>query len=142
MDTYVYRSYCRSKRGKKVVERISGKKYERLSVVAGKQGEKIISPMIYKNTMTSELFEQWIQEMLLKEIKEESIIVMDNAAFHRKAALQKIIEKTNHTLIFLPPYSPNLNPIEKYWANMKREVKNIVHMFDDFYQALVSVFKV
>lgn len=49
--------------------------------------------MTYENTMTSELFERWFEERLVNEIEEESIIVMDNATFHRKAALENIVEK-------------------------------------------------
>lgn len=132
----MYREYGRSEKGKKIIEKISGKKYKRVSVVAGKQSNKIIAPMTYENTMTSGLFEKWFEEMLLNEIEQESLIVMDNAAFHRKAALEKIVSKTSHRLIFLPPYSPDLNPIENYWAYLKATLRKILYMFSDFYDAL------
>ena len=57
---------------------------------------------------------------------------MDNASFHRKAILKETIKKEGHTLIFLPPYSPELNPIEKYRAVLKRKLREILPNFPSF----------
>lgn len=65
-------------------------------------GTKLISPFVYEGTMTSDLFEWWMENELLKKLPERSTIVMDNASFHRKAILREIAEKEGHTLIFLP----------------------------------------
>ena len=67
------------------------------------------------------------KEMFLKEVKENKVIVMDNATFHRKNKLYDLCKNANKNLrlIFLPPYSPELNPIEKYWALLKRKIKKI-----------------
>lgn len=72
--------------------------------------------------MDSEFFEKWFKEMFLKEVEENKIIVMDNATFHRKSKLYDLCKASNKNLklIFLPPYSPELNPIEKYWAILKK----------------------
>ena len=83
--------------------------------------------------MESEFFEEWFREILLRDIEklEKSIlIVMDNARFHRKNILEKIIKGTGHCLLFLPPYSPDLNPIEKLWANMKKKLAVQLQMED------------
>ena len=66
--------------------------------------------------MESEFFEEWFREILLRDIEKlgkRILIVMDNARFHRKNILEKIIEGTGHCLLFLPLYSPNLNPNRK-----------------------------
>ena len=83
--------------------------------------------------MESEFFEEWFREILLRDIEKlgkRVLIVMDNARFHRKNILEKIIKETEHCLLFLPPYSPDLNPIEKLWANMKKKLKDIAHNFN------------
>ncbi len=49
---------------------------------------------------------------------------MDNGSFHKSQKTKKLIESVGCEVIFLPPYSPNLNPIEKFWANMKRWIQN------------------
>ena len=64
---YIYREYARALKGKKVYEKISGKKYHRINIVAGKCGDKIISPLVYEKTMDSDFFEKWFKEMFLKE---------------------------------------------------------------------------
>ena len=52
---------------------------------------------------------------------------MDNAAFHRKGRLECIAKALGHMVIFLPPYSPDLNPIEQYWAAFKKRLQKIMH---------------
>jgi transposase len=79
--------------------------------------------------MKAERFEQWMEHKLLQEVPAGSTVIMDNASIHRKEALQKTREgKVN--LLFLPPYSPDLNPIEKDWANMKRELRDTAPMYE------------
>lgn len=90
--------------------------------------------------MDSKLFEHWFTTCLIPELPEGSIIVMDNARFHRKSELEAIISSTGHQLLFLPPYSPDLNPIEKYWANLKKRMKKILRYFNSFDEALLSLF--
>ncbi|WP_021827381.1 transposase [Holospora obtusa] len=67
---------------------------------------------------------------------------MDNAAFHRLQRAKELIESVGCQLIFLPLYSPGLNPIEKFWANMKRWVKNKINQFDRLYKAISAFFQI
>ena len=66
--------------------------------------------------MYSKFFKKWFKEIFLKEVDENKAIVMDNAIFHCKSRLYELCNNANKNikLIFLPPYSPDLNPIEKY----------------------------
>ena len=66
---------------------------------------------------------------------------MDNAKFHRKKQLFKISEKFEMNLIFLPSYSPELNPIEKFWAYLKSYIKNNIHLFPSLDDAIFSFFQ-
>ena len=98
--------------------------------------------MIYKQTMESEFFEEWFKEIFLRDIeklKKNVVIVLDNARFHRKRILEKIVKETGHYLLFLPPYSPDLNPIEKVWASMKKKLNDIAHNFNTLEEAVTSV---
>ena len=58
---------------------------------------------------------------------------------YRKNILEKLIKETGYSLLFLPPYSPDLNPIEKLWANMKKKLKDIAHNFNTLEEAVTSV---
>ena len=70
-------------------------------------------------------------------------VIMDNASFHRKGALEKIIGKSRRRirLMFLPPYSPDLNPIEKSWANLKRRLRNSGQAFYGLHSAIKLFFE-
>ena len=98
--------------------------------------------MQYDTVMTGEFFEGWFEEILLPQLTQDAVIVMDNASFHRKSQLSEIAENNNITLIFLPPYSPELNPIEKFWANMKKFLRNFLHKFSSLVEAIYSFFQV
>ena len=64
------------------------------------------------------LFNQWAENFLIKELGPGQFIFMDNTAFHKLQKTKELIESVGCKIIFLPPYSHELNPIEKFWANM------------------------
>ena len=66
---------------------------------------------------------------------------MDNATFHKSRKTIDLIESVGCKVIFLPPYSPDLNPIEKFWANMKRWIRNNISGFQDINSAINFFFK-
>ena len=74
--------------------------------------------MVYQNTMTGVFFEAWFQQCLLPALTQKSVIILDNARFHRMGVLREMAEKLGHKVLPLAPYSPELNPIEKVWANL------------------------
>ena len=113
INEYLYRLYCRSKRGKKVFIEVSGRHYKRTNIVAGLLNGKVISPMEYGGTTDHIVFETWFVKMLLPALPSGSTIIMDNASFHRKKVLAKLAKDKNCNILFLPPYSPDYNPIEK-----------------------------
>lgn len=88
--------------------------------------------------MTGGFFERWFEGILLPVFPKDAVIVMNNASFHRKKQLDEIAGNNNITLIFLQPYSPELNPIENVWANMKK----FLHNFSSLDDAICSFFQV
>ena len=142
INTCIYREYGYAPRGEKVYAKISGKKFQRTNIVSGKIGNKIIAPMQYNGTTDSVLFEFWFENCLLPSLGKERIIVMDNAAFHRKSELRHLAQKQQCKVIFLPPYSPELNPIEKLWAYLKKYLKFNLSSFSSLNDAIHSFFKV
>lgn len=105
--------------------KVSGKRFQRFSIVAAKREDEIIERHEYDGTMNSRLFEFWFM-LLLKVIIAGSVIVMDNASFHRKKILKRMAEEAGCKIIFLPAYSPDFNPIEKVWANLKKFLRNFL----------------
>jgi transposase len=75
---------------------------------------KTIAPRTYGHTTDAAFFEDWFEFDLLSVVPCGHTVIMDNASFHRKKALREIAERYSVKLLFLPPYSPDFNPIEKF----------------------------
>jgi transposase len=140
IDRYLYREYAYSPRGEKVAAKISGRKFKRTNIIAGICQGEWVAPMTYESTTDSILFEFWFENCLLNEVESGSVIVLDNATFHRKSVIPELALRKNCRVLFLPPYSPDLNPIEKKWAWLKGRLRNILNDFDSFYHALTTCF--
>ena len=118
----------------------SGKYYERTNIVGGYVNNKSIFPIVFNGSCNTKLFQAWVERFLIKELKPGQFVVMDNARFHKSNKTRELIESVVCKLLFLPPYSPDLNPIEKFWANMKRWIKARINRFDKPYKALEIFF--
>ena len=141
IDTYLYREYGYAHRGQKVFSRISGRKYKRCGIVAAQMNGRILAPLQYDGTMDSSLFEFWFTNQLLPALEKGCVVVMDNASFHCKKRLFSIAQKAGIILLFLPPYSPELNPIEHFWAWLKRHLRKILPFSPSFNNALFDTFQ-
>jgi transposase len=86
----------------------------------------IVAIGLISGSVNTEVFNHWTRDILLPNLPKNSVVVMDNATFHKGKQMQQIIQDAGHTLLYLPPYSPDLNPIEKKWAQAKhiRRTKN------------------
>ena len=108
-------------RGRRVYGRISGNRRPRTSLIAAQLGKALLAPMLLAGTVNTAVFNGWVEQMLLPELKQRSVVIMDNAAFHKHPTTRKLIEDAGHILLYLPPYSPDLNPIEHTWAAIKAQ---------------------
>ena len=140
IDQYLYRPYARALIGQSVYGKISGRTYKRTSIVSGYCLKKVVSPLQYSGTMDSVLFLFWFVTMLLPNLTPGYVIVMDNARFHQKKALHEAAEKAGCRVLFLPPYSPDLNPIENLWAWLKSRLRKILPLFDSLDDAITDCF--
>jgi transposase len=140
IDKEMNREYGRAPRGERVYGEVRGRKFDRTKVIAGKCGGKVIAPGEYKGTTDHRLFEAWFSGALLREAKPGSVIVLDNATFHRKKTLRKLAEQAGCSVLFLPPYSPDLNPIEKLWANLKIFFNHHLRFFNSLSAAICAFF--
>jgi len=141
IDKEMNREYGRAPRGESVHGEVRGRKFDRTNIIAGKCANKVIAPGEYKGTTDHKLFEAWFSGALLKEAKPGSVIVLDNATFHRKKTLKKLAELADCSVLFLPPYSPDLNLIEKLWANLKKFLNHHLRFFNSLSSAICTFFK-
>jgi transposase len=108
---------------------VSGKKFQRTNVLAGYVNGRTIAEWVYDCTTDGEVFNTWVEKVLVPALRPGQTVIMDNAAFHKHARTRQAIEAAGCSLLFLPPYSPDLNPIEKIWANLKRKLADVLPNF-------------
>ena len=115
-----HRTHGWAGKGHPVAGERSGTTRPRTSLIAGKWGNKLIAPVLFEGSTNAEWFNLWLEQHLFKELAPDSILIMDNAAFHKTAKTRELIQEAGHTLLFLPPYSPDFNPIEQDFATLKK----------------------
>ena len=96
--------------------------------------------MVFNGSCNTQSIEALVEQFLIKELKSGQVVIMDNASFHKSQKTKDLIESVGCRLVFLPPYSPDLNPIEKFWASMKRWVKSQISDFTQLYDAITQFF--
>ena len=134
------KEYGWKKRGERLFDNKKGQRkyYKRITVISAysNQTKKLIAPFYFEGNTNTEMFNLWIKEVLIPELKPNQTIIMDNAAFHKNKITQQLIESANCNLLYLPPYSPDFNPIEQKWGHVKNQVKKIRDQFERFTDCL------
>jgi transposase len=119
------RLYGRSKKGERINDYVSDVRFERTSIISSIRIDGVQAPLIYKGTLNGELFKVYINEVLSPTLKIGDIVIMDNLSSHKVAGVLDSIYEKNATVMFLPPYSPDLNPIEMSWSKMKSVLRKL-----------------
>jgi len=92
----------------------------RTNVIGALCAHQLFGVGLFEGPINSDVFHAWVTQVLLPQTPPDAVIVMDNASFHKRQDTQQAI-CAHHTLEFLPPYSPDLNPIEHKWAQAKAQ---------------------
>lgn len=91
----------------------------RTNVIGALLEKTLLTTALFNTNINTEVFTAWLSQDLLPKLPKNSVIVMDNATFHRSKTIEEELKKAGHTLNYLAPYSPDLNPIERKWAQAK-----------------------
>jgi len=92
----------------------------RTNVIGALVAGTLLTVSLFETTINTEIFDEWVVQDLLPKLPNKSVIILDNASFHKGIKMKASLQKAGHTLLYLPPYSPDLNPIEKKWAQAKK----------------------
>lgn len=106
----------------------------RTNVIGALLGSCLLSVCLFNGSINSDVFLAWLTQDLLPKVTETSVIVMDNASFHKSEAIHKAITDAGHCLEYLPVYSPDLNPIEHKWAQAKAIRRRCQCSVDELFQ--------
>lgn len=113
--------------------------------VAGLRMNGMVAPMVLDCPINGDWFEAYVTQVLVPELRPGDIVIMDNLSSHKRASAQEAIETAGATLRFLPPYSPDFNPIEKAFSRLKamlrKEGERTVSGLWDLIGKLVDIFQ-
>jgi transposase len=113
------RLYGRAKRGRRCLAPVPHGHWKTTTFVAGLRADGLIAPMVLDGPMNGESFLAYVEQVLSREIKTGDLVVLDNLPAHRVAGAKQLIEAKGAIFVPLPPYSPDLNPIENAFAKLK-----------------------
>ena len=115
------RRYAYARKGICVSDKISGShRYASTSLIAARIGDCFTVPLLFQGACDTIAFNVWLEHQLCPLLDETHVVILDNASFHKSSETASLITETGASLLFLPPYAPELNPIEKDFANIKR----------------------
>ena len=117
--TNMTRSQGRCRRGERLRMGYPHGHRKTTTLVAGLRMTGMVAPMVLDGPINGDWFEAYVDQVLVPELKPGDVVVMDNLSSHKRAAVGALIEAAGARLLFLPPYSPDFNPIEKAFARLK-----------------------
>lgn len=113
------RRYGRAPRGERLVGRTPHGHWKTTTFIAGLRLDGLIAPMLLDGAMDREAFNFYVEHILLPELSDRDIVVLDNLSVHKGSETEQLIRDVGAKLLFLPPYSPDFNPIEQVFSKLK-----------------------
>ena len=123
--TNMARRYGRRRRGRRLRCGVPHRHYKAITFVCGLRLRGGVAPKAYDRAMNAETFEAWLEHHLLPTLEEGDIIVLDNLNVHKSPRVAEILARKNCTVRYLPPYSPDFNPIEKAYSKLKSLLRKL-----------------
>jgi len=123
-NTQMTRRYGRSPVGQRLVCPVPHGHYQTTTLIAAVRLQGPQAPWLFGGAMDGQLFLAWVKQGLALCLQRDDVVVMDNLATHKVAGVREAIEVMGARLEYLPPYSPDYNPIEPMWSKVKQELKS------------------
>ena len=118
------RRYGRSPRGQPCRAAVPHGHWKTSTFIAGLRSDATVAPLVFDSAMNAEIFRFYVGEMLAPTLQAGDVVVMDNLPAHKGAVIRELIEARGATLLYLPAYSPDLNPIELMFAKLKHLLRS------------------
>lgn len=117
--TNMTRSHGRCSRGERLRMGYPHGHCKTTTLVAGLRMTGMVAPMVLDGAINGDWFEAYVDQVLVPDLRRGGVVIMDNLSSHKRASIRDLIEAAGARLMFLPPYSPDFNPIEKAFARLK-----------------------
>jgi transposase len=119
MKTNMTRRYGRAKRGQRLVAAVPHGHWKTTTFLGALRCDGLTAPLVIDGAINGELFVAYVEQVLVPTLKPGDVVIMDNLRVHKMAAVRQAVEASGATLLFIPPYSPDLNPIELAFSKLK-----------------------
>lgn len=131
------RRYGRAPRGERLISKVPWGHWKTVTLVAALRWDRITAPAVFDGPMDGDCFRAYVEQVLAPTLQQGDIVVMDNLASHKVVGIKQAIEARGATLRYLPPYSPDFNPIEQAIAKIKSHLrKEAARTFEALIQAI------
>jgi len=117
------RAFARTRKGQRAVDYAPQGHWNTTTLVAAVTLESALAPMVLDGPMDAVAFEAYVERVLIPALPAGAIVVMDNLSAHKGSAIARLLHDAGAELWYLPPYSPDLNPIELMWAKVKSALR-------------------
>jgi len=114
------RLYGRAVAGQRVHEATPQSHWKVVTLIGALRVSGVVAPMTVEAATDGEIFLAYVEHFLCPELRPGDVVVMDNLSAHKVDGVRQLIEAMGAKLLYLPPYSPDLNPIEKAWSKIKQ----------------------
>lgn len=122
-STKMARRCGRARRGARCVAAVPHGHWKTTTFVAALRADGMVAPTVIDGAVTGDLFVAYVEQQLVPTLREGDVVVMDNLACHKRAGARRAIEAAGCELRLLPPYSPDLNPIERAFSRLKARLR-------------------
>ena len=139
-STKMVRTHGRCRRGQRLIGKAPWGHWKTTTFTAGLRCDGIVAPFVLEGPMNGESFLFYVETVLAPSLSEDDIVVIDNLSAHKVAGVRAAIEARRAILLYLPPYSPDLNPIEMAFAKLKTLLrKAAARTTDSLWDAIADV---
>ena len=111
--------------GKRVIDHVPHGHWKTTTFVAALRHDGLTAPMVLDGAINGEFFLAYVEQILLPTLREGEIVVLDNLSSHKVAGVEKAIVSAGAKVLYLPPYSPDFNPIEKVFSKLKTMLRKL-----------------
>lgn len=140
VSTNLTRRYGRAPKGKRCVDRVPHGHWQTSTFIAALRHDSLEAPWVLDGPMNGEAFREYVRRVLIPTLHAGDVVVADNLSSHKVAGVREAIEACGAQLLFLPPYSPDFNPIENFFAKLKALLRKAAKRnFEGLLQAVASI---
>lgn len=118
------RTHGRCARGERLIEKVPCGRWQTTTFLGAMRSTGFIAPLCIDGAINGAVFKAWVEQHLVRELRAGDVVVMDNLSSHKVAGVVEAIESVGARVLFLPPYSPDLNPIELAFSKFKKLLRD------------------